>query len=109
MVRNPRKSGVSALRDSGSRGSSAAGCQRKCQLDADNADRAELPRYDRRVMAQMSMTAGVSFAKTPAIEVSKKAGKIEKLGWREVGRGDPWVISYRKDVPMHTADPEAEI
>jgi len=60
-------------------------------------------------MAQMSMTAGVSFAKTPAIEVSKKAGKIEKLGWREVGRGDPWVISYRKDVPMHTADPEAEI
>jgi hypothetical protein len=39
-----------------------------------------------------------SFARTPLAEISGKAAKIEARGWEENGRGDPWAVSYRKDV-----------
>jgi hypothetical protein len=57
----------------------------------------------------MALTTGVSFAATPMAEVSERAAAIEALGWREVGRANPWVISFQKDVPEDAPDPEAEV
>jgi hypothetical protein len=62
-----------------------------------------------RAVALMSLTVGVSFARTPVAEVSAKAAELESLGWREVGRGDPWAVSYNKDVPEEDADPYADV
>jgi hypothetical protein len=50
----------------------------------------------------------VSFARTPVAEISTKANTIQKLGWREDKRGDPWIVAYRKVIP-EGQDPEAEI
>jgi hypothetical protein len=60
-------------------------------------------------MALMSLTAGVSFVRTPVAKVTERAAAIEALGWREVGRGDPWVVSFQKDVPEEDSDPSAEL
>lgn len=61
-------------------------------------------------MAEITIFASVSFAKTPVSEVSDRAGRITALGWVERGRGDPWAVSYRKDFPEEDAnDPEAEL
>lgn len=57
----------------------------------------------------MSLTAAVSFARMPLAEVSAKVAEIEALGWVEVGRGDPWAVSFRKEVPEEQADPEADL
>ena len=56
------------------------------------------------------MSAVVSFANTPLAEVSAKAAEIIALGWSENDRGDPWVVSYRKDFPDgERGDAEAEL
>jgi hypothetical protein len=59
-------------------------------------------------MTNSEMLVRVSFARTPAAEISAKANAIQELGWREDKRGDPWVVAYRK-VVAEGQDPEAEI
>jgi hypothetical protein len=53
----------------------------------------------------------VSYANTPIAVLSEKAAAIAALGWqeREEGRGDPWLVWYRKDFEDSPADPEAEL
>jgi hypothetical protein len=60
-------------------------------------------------MGLRSFTMVVSFARTPLSEVTERAAAIEALGWRETGRGDPWIVSLRKDVPEEEPDPAAEV
>ena len=56
------------------------------------------------------MFVGVSFAKTPVDEVSAKHGEILALGLAESDRGDPWAVSYRKDIEDdQMRDPEREL
>jgi len=50
----------------------------------------------------MAMSVGVSFARVPLDEISQLVAKIEALGWRERGRGDPWVVSFGKQIPEET-------
>ena len=59
----------------------------------------------------MRLYAGVSFARTPLEEISTKVEQIKTLGWRERedGRGDPWAVSFYKDVPEGEGDPEPEL
>ncbi len=59
-------------------------------------------------MTNREMLVRVSFARTPVAEISAKADAIRELGWREDKRGDPWVVAYRKVIPVGE-DPEAEI
>jgi hypothetical protein len=60
--------------------------------------------------AVVSISAAVSFARTPLHEISGRAQKIAALGWREDSRGDPWVVSFVKDFPENQAgDAEAEL
>jgi hypothetical protein len=60
-------------------------------------------------MGLVSFTVGVSFARTRLAEVSGKVAELEALGWRELGRGDPWAASFRKSVPEEDGDPTAEV
>ena len=46
-----------------------------------------------------TMFAAVSFRNTPLDLIAEKQRQIEALGWREYGRGDPWVVKYEKDLP----------
>lgn len=63
-----------------------------------------------RVVALMTMSVGVSFAKVPLREISEMAARIEELGWRERGRGDPWVASFAKQIPEGAMrEAEAEV
>jgi hypothetical protein len=59
----------------------------------------------------MRLYAAVSFARTPLEEISAKVEQIKALGWRERedGRGDPWAVSFYKDVPEGEGDPEPEL
>lgn len=59
----------------------------------------------------LTLYAGVSFARTPLEEISAKVEQIKALGWseREDGRGDPWAVTFYKDVPEDEPDAEAEL
>jgi hypothetical protein len=41
--------------------------------------------------------SAVSFRRTPLVKVSSFAQAIERLGWREYERGDPWTVLYGKE------------
>lgn len=61
-------------------------------------------------MSSTTIIAGVSFAKTPAAEITSKHEQILAVGWTEDDRGDPWVISYEKKVDDQRArDAEREL
>jgi len=60
-------------------------------------------------MTLLSVTAAVSFALTPLHEISAKVDSIAELGWQEVGRGDPWAVSFQKQFPEAERDAEAEL
>lgn len=57
----------------------------------------------------MSLSAGVSFAKTPLSEIGEKHEQITAAGWTETRRGDPWVVAFEKRVPENTPEPDAEL
>jgi hypothetical protein len=40
----------------------------------------------------------VSFLRTPLAEISGLVRAIERLGWREQERGDPWIVLYGRQV-----------
>jgi hypothetical protein len=50
-------------------------------------------------MSTRTIVNAVSFAKTPAHEITELHNRIVALGWKEVDRGDPWVISYERLIP----------
>jgi hypothetical protein len=57
----------------------------------------------------MTLYCGVSFARAPLEEISGMVERIRALGWAERedgGRGDPWAVSFVKDVPEEDADTE---
>lgn len=63
-------------------------------------------------MALMAFTAAVSFARTPLEEISGKVERIKALGWQECedGRGDPWAVSFVKQIAEEQAGhAEAEL
>jgi len=62
------------------------------------------------LMAETTLLAGVSFARTPLTEISAKDAEIRAAGWEPTGtRGDPWAATYRKQVPEDDPDPEREL
>ena len=58
------------------------------------------------VTTTFTLIASVSFARTPLDEISTRSEEIRALGWEEATgrRGDPWVVSYRKDFPRHQGE-----
>jgi hypothetical protein len=70
---------------------------------------AQLSRNYPVTMPLRSWTVGVSFVRTPLAQISAKVEQIESLGWREYGRGDPWVATFQKDLPEEVRDVEAEL
>jgi hypothetical protein len=52
--------------------------------------------------------SAVSFWRTPLAEVSAFAQAIERLGWRENDRDDPWTVLYGKE-DERGDDAEAEL
>jgi len=56
-----------------------------------------------------SFTTAVSFATTPVSEVSSKHDAIVAAGLKDLDRGDPWSVMYRKEVGSRGDDEEREI
>lgn len=60
-------------------------------------------------MTTTHWSASVSFAQTPLAEIGSKLEEILALGWKELDRGDPWAVVFRKHLPESVRDPEAEL